>query len=193
MKEIILASSSPRRHELLDQVGIEHKVMKSKFMEKFDEYSLPHEIVVSFALKKAEYVAKMVDNNQTIVIGADTLVVYKGQILGKPRNAKNARQMLEMLNDQTHEVLTGFAVIDVETGKTVTDYESTLVKFREISPKELAAYAKSNESRDKAGGYAIQGKAAKFIESIEGEYSTVVGLPLSRLTQVLEKEFKYMV
>ncbi|GHV18723.1 septum formation protein Maf [Clostridia bacterium] len=189
MRKIILASGSPRRSELLTQVGLEHKIIRSNVREDYDEYLLPQEIVMTLALRKARDVAKKTTEANALIIAADTVVVFKGEVLGKPKNAKNSKEMLEKLSDNRHEVLTGIALIRLEDGKTIVDYESTTVEFRHITRKEITEYSRKNESRDKAGGYAIQGAAAKFVSNIEGEYTNVVGLPLCRIAEILNEQF----
>ncbi|MDR1101356.1 MAG: Maf family protein [Clostridiales bacterium] len=190
MQKIILASASPRRSELLTQIGAEHKVVRANVREDYDECLLPHEIVMTLALRKARDVAKKTLETDAIVIGADTVVILGGNILGKPKSVKNAKDTLEKLSGKKHEVLTGIALIRLSDGKTVVDYEDTQVTFRKLTDREIEEYSKKNESRDKAGGYAIQGIAGKFVKKITGEYANVVGLPLCRLTEILEEQFR---
>lgn len=188
-QKIILASGSPRRAELLKQIGIEHEVISPKVAEDFDEYMLPHEIVMTLALRKAQAVINKIKEDDAIIIAADTVVVYRGEVIGKPGSVKAARELMREFSGREHEVLTGVAVIRKGDEKTVVDYESTMVEFRKLTDKEIDEYGKKNECRDKAGGYAAQGIAAKFITRIEGEYTNVVGLPLGRLTEILNEEF----
>lgn len=189
MQKIYLASASERRADLLKQIGLEFEVVKAHINEEFEEHELPHEIVMRLAKEKAEAAIKRIKEKQGIVIAADTIVVLDAEIIGKPRSMAGSERMLRRLSGQRHEVLTGFAIIRLEDGKTVIDYESTDVEFRHLKPKEMFEYSRKNESRDAAGGYMIQGVAAKFVRSIEGEYSNVVGLPLCRISELLLHEF----
>jgi len=183
-QKIILASASPRRSELLAQIGLEHIVVTSNVSEDFDGEMLPQEVVIVLAVRKAQAVSKKAARN-SIIIAADTMVVLGTEVLGKPNSVKEAMEMLQKLSGQQHEVFTGIAVIRTSDGKVVVDYGKTTVRFRKLTDAEIAQYSETAEWRDKAGGYAIQGIAAKFVESIEGEYSNVVGLPLCKLSEIL--------
>jgi septum formation protein len=163
--------------------------VSSKVREDFDEYMLPHEVVMTLALRKAKAVAKKILEDDALIIAADTVVVFEGEVIGKPGSVKAGQDMIKRLSGERHEVLTGVAIMRKGDDKTVVDYESTIVEFRDLTEKEIAEYGKKNECRDKAGGYAIQGIAGKFVTRIEGEYSNVVGLPLGRLTEILNEEF----
>lgn len=186
--KIILASASPRRRELLAQIGLKFEVITSDTDESFDDSMLVEEIVKKLAFEKAHAVAKQVSGD-SIVIGADTVVYYEGVILGKPQNEAQAREMLTMLSGNTHEVLTGFAVIRLGDNKVAVDYEKTNVTFRSLSEGEIDIYIKTKEPFDKAGAYGIQGLGATFVSGINGDYNNVVGLPLCSLSQCLKNEF----
>ena len=183
---IILASTSPRRLNLLKDLGLKVKVVGSKVKESKFDISNPEKLVKTLALTKAREVARRVSKG--LIIGADTIVVHGGKILGKPKNREEAKTMLRELSGRTHEVLTGLAVIDASTGKTMVDFVRTRVKFRKLSEEEIASYVATGEPLDKAGAYAIQEKAGLFVEKIDGCYFNVVGLPLARLAEIL-KEF----
>jgi septum formation protein len=177
-----LASTSPRRIELLKSIGVDFKVIDPRVKEDITE-SDPVKYAVGNALSKTLTVASGLDKG--IVIGADTIVVVGQKILGKPRDRDEARSMLESLAGRYHEVITGLAVIDVARNEVKTAYETTKVKIRDLSSLEIESYIATLEMMDKAGAYAAQGKGALLIERIEGCYYNVVGLPLFRLSLIL--------
>lgn len=185
----ILASASPRRRELLTQAGIEYTVIPSEVEEKITK-AIPSDVVMELARLKAEDVFNKHGNEDCTVIGADTVVVYRNEILGKPSDEDEACDMLSMLSDRTHQVYTGVAMVSVKQGKKEvrTFYECTDVTFYPISREEIAAYAATGDPLDKAGSYGIQGPFAVHIRGIEGDYNNVVGLPIARLYQELKKE-----
>lgn len=183
--DIILASGSPRRGELLEQIKLPFKVLVSDIDEESIEKVEPQEWVQSLALAKAKNVGTRLEKG--LVIGADTIVVLGEKVLGKPKSSQEAVEMLEFLSGQTHQVMTGIALVDVLSGKELTDVEVTHVKFRDLSDREIEAYVAHGEPMDKAGAYGIQGLGAIFVESISGCYFNVVGLPLSKLVQCLKR------
>lgn len=183
MKHIILASASPRRKEILELADLEFDVMPSDAQE-ITTKTAPNEVVMELASIKAKDIYKK-SEKQSMIVGADTVVAYQGQILGKPTDKADAKRMLTMLSGQTHEVYTGVCVI--EDGKTKTFYEETKVTFYEISDEQIDHYIKTGEPMDKAGSYGIQGKAAVFIKGIEGDYYNVVGFPIARFLQEITK------
>lgn len=183
MKHIILASASPRRKEILELADLKFDVMPSDAQE-ITTKTAPNEVVMELASLKAKDIYKK-SEKQSMIVGADTVVAYQGQILGKPTDKADAKRMLTMLSGQTHEVYTGVCVI--EDGKTKTFYEETKVTFYEISDEQINHYIKTGEPMDKAGSYGIQGKAAVFIKGIEGDYYNVVGFPIARFLQEITK------
>ena len=183
LKHIILASASPRRKEILELADLDFDIMPSD-AEEITTKTEPHEVVMELASIKAKDIYKK-SEKQSMVVGADTVVAYQGQILGKPADEADAKRMLTMLSGQTHEVYTGVCVI--EDGKTKTFYEETKVTFYEISDEQIDRYIKTGEPMDKAGSYGIQGKAAVFIKGIEGDYYNVVGFPIARFLQEITK------
>lgn len=183
MKHIILASASPRRKEILELADLEFDVMPSD-AQGITTKTAPNEVVMELASIKAKDIYKK-SEKQSMIVGADTVVAYQGQILGKPTDEADAKRMLTMLSGQTHEVYTGVCVI--EDGKTKTFYEETKVTFYEISDEQIDYYIKTGEPMDKAGSYGIQGKAAVFIKGIEGDYYNVVGFPIARFLQEITK------
>jgi septum formation protein len=180
---IILASNSPRRRELLRQIG----VVFSSDAADIDERVLPGEqpdvYAVRTALEKAQAVSARTGSG--IVIAADTVVVLDGVIMGKPTDGREAERMLSMLSGKMHRVLTGLAIVDAGTGKTRTRVADTRVWFRPLTHDQITSYVGSGEPLDKAGAYGIQGKGALLIDRIEGCYFNVVGLPLSLLAEML--------
>lgn len=180
-----MASASPRREMLLAQVGCRFRVMPSMAGEDNDRTDLlPEELAVYHARIKAQDVAARTDPG-TIILGADTIVVLDGKILGKPRDATEACEMLGRLSGKAHSVVTGVAVM--RDAMQWYAYESTKVVFRPLQTDEILRYAESGEPMDKAGAYAIQGKGALLVDRIEGCYSNVVGLPLALASRVLLK------
>ncbi len=186
MKKIILASASPRRKELLEKIGLKFEVEAADIKEDLNSGLPPNELVKELSLQKAKAVAKK--HPDAIIIGADTIGVLEGEIIGKPHTPAEAKKMLRLLNGKSHFVITGFTIIDTKTGKTVSKSVETKVYFRKLTEAEIDAYVKTGEPLDKAGGYAIQGLGALVVEKIEGDYYNVIGLPLSLLMESL-KEF----
>ncbi len=186
----ILASASPRRKELLTQAGFQFEIIPSLAEETYTK-TVPSEIVTELAAQKAADVFHRHKEENCVVIGADTIVVYRDEILGKPADKQEAYDMLSMLADRTHQVYTGVSLIISKKGKvhTRTFYESTDVTFCPICKEDLRAYVESGEPLDKAGAYGIQGSFAIHVRCISGDYSNVVGLPVCRLYQELLKEF----
>ena len=178
-KPIILASRSPRRIHLLRQIGFSFTVQESGVDEDFSAGAAPEEVVRSLSLKKAEHVAGGL--REGIVIGADTIVVLDGAILGKPSSKEEAIGMLSKLSGRTHTVFTGFALLDVESRMSLVDFERTEVTFRPLNRGEIENYVDSGSPMDKAGAYGIQDDyGAVFVERINGCFYTVVGFPLSK-------------
>lgn len=186
MQRIVLASASPRRKELLAQIGLKFDVIPFDSDEVFDKEKPIEDSIQKIAYNKAAGVASGLSGD-FVVIGADTVVSIDGRILGKPADAAEAAAMLRDLSGRTHSVYTGFAVIKKSGDIAYTDYAKTLVTFRRLEEEEISAYITTGEPLDKAGAYGVQGMGAVFVEKIEGDYSNVVGLPLCRLYGVLKK------
>lgn len=186
---IILASNSPRRREILAQLGIQFEIIPSKFEENASNMN-PEDMVMYLAEEKAMSVAKNI-KEEAFIIGADT-IVYQKEVMGKPKDNEDAVRMLKNLSGVFHTVITGISVVHTPSLKKVTDYEKTLVKFKNISDDEIQAYVKSGEPMDKAGAYAIQGIGSLLVEKIEGCYFNVVGLPVYRLSKILDS-FEYKI
>lgn len=181
---IYLASGSPRRKELLTQIGCRFEIVKSNTEELKDSTLSPDALVMENACRKAEEAASRLEKDAA-VLGADTVVALDGKIFGKPKDEKDAARMLSELSGRSHEVYTGIAI--VANGKTFRAVEKTLVEFRTISDEEKKKYIKTGEPMDKAGAYAVQGIAAKFIPRIEGSFSNVVGLPIAVVDSLARK------
>jgi len=186
MKRIVLASASPRRKELLEQIGLRFEVEPTGYDEETTSASDPHELAKELSLGKARAAARK--HRKALIIAADTLVIAVGKVLGKPHTNAQAREMLRALNGRTHSVITGFTILDAETGKVLSRSVETKVWMRKLSFKEIDAYVRTKEPLDKAGGYAIQGRGAVLVGKIEGDFSNVVGLPLTLVAEAL-KEF----
>jgi len=187
--KFVLASKSPRRCELLKNLGVDFEVSVSGADESKVPKDLPPQLYVQeLAVIKGTSVAEQYKKG-CYIIAADTVVVYDGEIIGKPKDSEDAKRMLSMFSGNTHRVYTGFSVTDAGSGKTVSDYEMTEVHFKELSDSEMDAYIASGEPFDKAGGYGIQGRAGLFVDSITGDFFNVVGLPLCKLNNLIKKEF----
>ncbi len=181
--KIALASRSPRRRELLEQIGIEFEVLDIDIDESCNENEMPEDYVCRIAIEKARAGKKLLKNNMP-VLAADTAVILEGDILGKAENKDDAITMLTRLSGKTHEVLSAVTVIDT---KEQTKISISKVTFKSLSKEEIETYCDTDEPIGKAGGYAIQGKAATFIERLEGSYSGVMGLPLFETKQLLDR------
>lgn len=186
--KIILASQSPRRKELLSRIGLDFQVCPSTVEEKISSTD-PVEVVKELSRQKAYDVAEKFSQTEKLVIGADTIVVYDGKILGKPKDQEDAARILGMLQGQTHSVYTGVTLVREEAGQkestAVTFAEETQVMMYPMSEEEIRWYVDSKEPMDKAGAYGIQGLGARFIREIKGDYNNVVGLPAARIYQWL--------
>ena len=184
----ILASKSPRRQELLARTGISFEVIPSS-MDEIITKEIPSEVVMELASQKAKAVYDSLDQKEnTLVIGSDTIVVYRDEILGKPKDKQEAYDMLSMLADRTHQVFTGVSIIKNDNGnvRENTFFEKTDVTFYPIYKEDLRKYVESGDPLDKAGSYGIQGDFSIHIKEIHGDYNNVVGLPIGRLYQELK-------
>ncbi|UIO44243.1 Maf family protein [Brevibacillus brevis] len=182
---LILASSSPRRRELLQTLGLSFTVITSDVDETTAEHLSASEVVEELSLRKAKEVASRL--TEGVVLGSDTVVVLDDQILGKPVDEMDAYRMLSMLQGQEHTVYSGVALIDVETGCTEVSHSLTHVRIRALTEQEIKSYIATGEPMDKAGSYAIQGIGATIVEGINGDYFTVVGLPLGLTSTLLTR------
>jgi septum formation protein len=179
-REFFLASNSPRRRKLLEQLGIEFTVLEDPIEDLIDRAKPPAENVTTLSLKKAMSVTSQVKDG--VIIAADTIVVLDGDILEKPKDASDAERMLGRLSGRVHEVYTGFTLLEMPSGRHRSYVERTAVKFRELGRSEIREYVQSGSPLDKAGAYGIQDDfGAVFVERVEGCFYNVVGLPLSKL------------
>lgn len=188
---VILASTSPRRKELMASLNIPFDIVPSHADETTPEHLSPAQIVTELSKRKAEAVYHSLESSSLsqgdIIVGSDTIVVRDAEVLGKPRNVDEAAAMISSLQGRSHMVYTGVTCIDSSTGKTIVDYRSTKVTMKKLTDEEVLAYARSGEGLDKAGAYAIQGLGATLVTGIEGCYFNVVGLPLSLLAEMLKQ------
>ena len=182
--KLILASTSPRRAEILRAAGFPFTVISSAVDETPFSRESPHDHVQRLADAKAEIVVGRAVG-PAIILAADTVVSIEGRIIGKPRTSEDARQMLEQLSGRSHTVLTGVSLVRLPDAERRAFVESTTVQFVRLSPDEIYDYISTDEPHDKAGAYAIQGRASRYVSRIEGCYFNVVGLPISRVTQCL--------
>ncbi len=187
MKKLILASSSPRRREILERYNVDFQIIKSHIDERISYNDDPFQVVMSLAFQKAEDISKGLDFD-AIVLAADT-IVYLDKVIGKPKDETDAYRILESLSGKEHSVITGIAIIDTSLGKKIVDYETTKVKFRELQPEKIKNYLNTGEFRDKAGAYGIQGYGEILVDWIDGPYSNVVGLPIVKVDKLLERHF----
>lgn len=176
---MILASGSPRRRELLEGMGVDFRVIEPEIEERPREGESPASFVRRLAVEKARKVAEV--HPSSWVLGADTVVVLEGEIMGKPRGASEAASMLRRLSGKVHNVLTAFALVNLAEGRQITGLEITEVKFVPMDETDIRWYISTGEPLGKAGAYAIQGRGGVFVEWVKGSYSNVVGLPLAQL------------
>ncbi len=184
-RKIVLASSSPRRRELLALAGLTFTVDSSDYEEILNPEIRPRLLARRLSLAKAKAVSRRYRN--ALVIAADTFIVLGDCILGKPRSKAEARRMLGLFSGKAHSVITGFTIIDTASGKILSRSVETKVWFRKLTAKEIASYVRTGEPLDKAGAYAIQGLGSLIVDRIEGDYFNVIGLPLSSLAEALKK------
>ena len=190
MKELILASKSPRRIELVERLGVAYRVCSEEVEEAFDPKSTVEDNVMAVALKKAEAVfLKLEDQANRVVLGVDTIVVHNGEVLTKPKDRKDAIRIIQSFSANTHYVISGVALIS-DTKKIVFN-EQSLVTFIRLSQTEIEAYCNTEEPYDKAGAYGIQGIAGSFVSSIEGCYYNIMGFPMSSIYRALRDEFGF--
>jgi len=185
---LVLASSSPRRRQLLGYLGLEFEVMPSDFEEVVDESLTPAEVVVDLAIAKAQEIAARIvasTRGASVVLGADTVVVLDGRVIGKPASRQQAAEMLTQLSGRCHEVYTGVALVELPGGRVTSAHQVSKVYMRTIAPGEIRAYVETGEPMDKAGAYALQGIGSVFVEKIEGCFTNIIGLPIPLVVQLL--------
>lgn len=185
MRKLILASTSPRRKRLLKQLGIDFTIVPSHVIEKMNPRYKPARQAEELSLQKAQAVAEKFPD--AIIIGSDTLIAFGDEVIGKPKDEKEAKMRLRKFSGHSHSIITGLTLIDTGQKKTITKSVETKVWFRHLSSQEIASYIQKEKPFDKAGAYAIQDRGAVFIEKIEGDYFSAVGLPLFLLANELKK------
>lgn len=185
LRAVVLASSSPRRRQLLEAIDLKFTVDPADILETIRETDDPAALARGLSLKKAQAVAAR--HRDSVIIAADTIGVLDGSILGKPASEDDAASMLGLLSGRCHRVITGLSVIDTGTGREITRSVETLVCFRKLGLEEIGAYVRSGEPMGKAGSYAIQGLGSLLVERINGDYFNVVGLPLNALALALRE------
>ena len=184
-KQIILASTSPRRKELLEKAGVEFSVVPSDYEEDMS-LDMPAQELVKF-LSKGKAEALRTTHPHALIIGADTLVVFEEHILGKPHTVDRAREMLHLLSGTVHSIFTGFTVIDSDTDKEFSKAIETKVWFRQLSEEDIDQYVATGEPLDRAGAYAIQGGGKIFVDHFEGDFSNAIGLPVNEVLTALRE------
>lgn len=184
---IILASASPRRKEILENTNIKFDIISSSIEELILDGESPCQMVMRLAFEKGIDIASK--QKSDLVISADTIVVLDDNVLGKPKDEEEARKMITNLSGRTHQVITGISLINLENNKKIIDYVISNVKFKKLSKDDINDYIKTKESLDKAGAYGIQGYGALLVEEIQGDYFNIVGLPISKLSDLLKIHF----
>ena len=191
MEKIVLASASPRRREILENIGLQFKVAVCDADESRVDKSIPVNLYVQeLAILKAGEAAKL-DVGDALIISADTVVYADGKIMGKPKDSAHAQEMLRTLSGKTHSVFTGICVMRKRDMFSVCASVETKVVFKPLTESEILGYVSTGEPMDKAGAYGIQGKGSLLVEKIDGDYFNVVGLPLSKLCEILKEEFDF--
>ena len=185
--DIILASASPRRKEILGNTNLKFEVIKSDIDEVILPEESPCQVVMRLAYEKSMDIAY--NNKNKLIIGADTIVCLDNIILGKPKDKLDAIEMIKKLSGRTHQVITGISLINLDANKKIIDYVVSNLKFKNLSHEDIMDYIQTNESLDKAGAYGIQGYGALLVEEIKGDYFNIVGLPISKLSDLLKKHF----
>lgn len=186
MKKIILASTSPRRKTILDDLGIEFKIVAPDFSEEVTDEKFTYELIESFAYNKALSVAKKT-NESALIIGADTMVVLEEMILGKPKTEKDAFHMLKLLNGKEHKVVTSISIIDTKIQSYIIESTTSYVFFNTLKEKDLLDYINNFKPLDKAGAYGIQELPDYFVKNITGEFDNIIGLPSKTLLRLFKK------
>lgn len=184
-RKIILASRSERRKALLKQIGLDFEVRESEYEEDMTTHNDPYELAKFLALKKAEDVAKYYDN--AVIIGADTFVIFEGKFIGKPKNKEDAKKTLRKLSGIKHNIVSGLAIIDTKNKTIFNDYGKAEVEFRNLTEEEIDDYVATGEPLNMAGSYGLMNKAAGLIENINGDFYSIIGLPLNKVFVELQK------
>ncbi len=184
-RKIVLASKSVWRNKLLEQIGLAVEVRESEYEEDMNATRDPHDLVKFLALKKAEDVARYYDD--AIVIGGDTFTIFNNKFIGKPKDEDDAKRILRDFSGKEHEIVSGFAIIDTKNKITINDVGKALVRFRDLDNEEIDDYVATGEPMTMAGAYGLMNKAAVLIDSIDGDFYSVIGLPLNKIYIELKK------
>lgn len=193
MKKIILASQSPRRKWLLEQIGLEFDIIPSNFDEgSLEDKKFSRQLIESLAYQKGLEVSERIPD-EALIISADTVVIMGSKILGKPKDEADAKKILQQLSNRTHKVITAVAIIDKYEEKTLINSTISKVKFKKLLEREIDDYIKTGEPMDKAGAYGIQAYGSLFVEKVEGCYNNIVGLPLNLLYEMLKSFGIYLI
>ena len=184
-RKIILASKSPRRKRLLEQIGLTFEVCESEYEEDMTVKSDPYELAKFLALGKAEDVARHYDD--AIVIAADTFTVFEGKYVGKPKDDEDAKRILKNFSGRSHEVITGFAIIDTKSGEVISGYGQAESFFRELTNEEIDTYVATGEPLGMAGAYGFMDKGAVLMEGVKGDFYSIIGLPIGQIYLALKK------
>lgn len=186
---LILASSSPRRQELIRLLGLPVEVMPSDADESVEEGWTPAQIVERLSVRKAEAVRARIGDGRGLIVGSDTIVTLDGRVLGKPRDEDDAATMLRSLSGRPHQVYSGVALVDASSGRSAVGHLMTQVWMKPLDEERIRRYVATGEPRDKAGAYGIQGVGARLVDRIEGDFFNVVGLPVALVADMLESSF----
>ena len=184
-RKIVLASKSPRRKRMLEQIGVDFEIRESTYKEDMSARTDPYELAKFLALKKAEAVAG--DFADAIIISADTFTIFNGEYIGKPKDKDDAKRILKNFSGQEHKIISAFALIDTKNQKVINDLGEAVVKFRNLSDEEIDAYVASGEPLEMAGGYGMLDHGATLIESVSGDFFSVIGLPLTKIYLALKE------
>jgi septum formation protein len=185
MRQIILASTSPRRKEILSKTGLKFKTIKSAYQENMNLKLKPKELAKFLSYGKARAVSQKYKNS--LIVAADTFVAFKNEVMGKPRNSEEALKMLEKISGKSVSIITGFTILDASSSKKISRTVETKIYFKKFTKDEIKNYILTKEPLDKAGAFAIQGIGAIFIKRIEGDFLGAMGLPLFDLSESLKK------
>lgn len=185
MKRLVLASASPTRKEFLSRFNYPVEVIPSNYEEDMTLDLAPEDLAVKLSAGKAEDVASKEKN--AVIIGIDTFGIFNGELLGKPQTAARAKEMLKSLSGQSHDMVSGITIVDTDSGKRLSDTTKATVRFRELTDKEIDAYVATGEPLNKAAAYASLERGGIFVESVEGDFYTIAGLPVSKLAQMLKQ------
>jgi len=185
MRKIILASRSPHRKKLLTQIGLKFIVQESEYEEDMDHLSDPYKLAKFLALGKARDVAR--HHKDSIVIGADTFITFNNKFIGKPKTREEAKEMLSDFSGKTHKIISGYALIDTSNNNLISDFGEALVKFKILTEEEIDDYIATDEPMDKAGAYGLMGMGAVLIDRTDGDFYSVIGLPLNKIFIDLKK------